>query len=439
MTPEVASSNGHRSVHSGERVPILYLAPWVDFGGSDKGTIDWFRWLDRDRFAPSLITTQPSPNRRLAEVAPFAEEIWALPECMAGRHFPGFIFDFLHTRGVRLVHIMNSRLAYELLPDLVCLDEPPLVVVQLHVEEPDRSGFVRYVATRYGNLVDGFSVSSRHLAAALEGYDIPRAKIHVIPTGVDAEGEFSPERVKRREREDGVFRILFAGRLAEQKDPLLMLAVVKRLVPRHENVQVEVVGDGPLTQEVEQRVHELDLANHVHLHPATPDLATWLADSDLLLMTSRFEGIPYMAFEAMAMRVPVVAPALPGNVELVGPGGGCLIESRDRPGHGQAPRDAVQEAAGGAQGAIGAEPIARPDPATRAHSGAHPASCAAFHVAACHVRAASVDRHPLLQPRPLPAQLHGSGRGAGLPGARSDRRRRRLRRSRHARAVGAAR
>ena len=30
------------------RVPILYLAPWVDYGGTDKGTIDWFSWLDRD-------------------------------------------------------------------------------------------------------------------------------------------------------------------------------------------------------------------------------------------------------------------------------------------------------------------------------------------------------------------------------------------------------
>src|SRR4051794_3110523 len=56
------------------RVPVCYLAPWVDYGGSDKGTIDWFRWLDRDRFAPSLITTQPSDNRRLAEVARYAEE-----------------------------------------------------------------------------------------------------------------------------------------------------------------------------------------------------------------------------------------------------------------------------------------------------------------------------------------------------------------------------
>src|SRR3954451_15556467 len=65
------------------RIPILYVAPWVDYGGSDKGTIDWFRWIDRDRFAPLLATTQPSENRRLAEIEPYAEEIWPLPDLIA--------------------------------------------------------------------------------------------------------------------------------------------------------------------------------------------------------------------------------------------------------------------------------------------------------------------------------------------------------------------
>jgi hypothetical protein len=61
---------------SQELIPILYLAPRVDIGGSDKATVDWFRFIDRERFRPSLITTQPSPNRRLWEVAPYAEELW---------------------------------------------------------------------------------------------------------------------------------------------------------------------------------------------------------------------------------------------------------------------------------------------------------------------------------------------------------------------------
>lgn len=332
MTSESWSSDGRSP--SRERIPLLYLAPWVDFGGSDKGTIDWFRWLDRDRFAPSLITTQPSSNRRLVEVSPFAEEVWVLPECMAGPEFPMFIFDFLHTRDVPLVHIMNARLAYELLPDLKALDEAPAVVVQLHVEEPDRAGFVRYVATRYGNLVDGFSVVSRHLATVLEhDYDVPRSKIKVIPLGVDAVREFNPELVKPtdREREKGTFQILVAGRLHEQKDPLLMVEVAKRVIARHDHVRVEVVGDGPLESDVRHRVSELGLEERIRFHPPTPELAGWLADSDLLLMTSIFEGIPLVAYEALAMGVPVVASALPGNVELMADGGGCLIERRDDP------------------------------------------------------------------------------------------------------------
>lgn len=323
------------SIPSGDasRVAALYLAPWVDYGGSDKGTIDWFRWVDRGRFAPSLITTQPSANRRLSEVYPFAEEVWALPEHMAGLQFPKFIFDFLHTRDVQVLHIMNSRLGYELLPDLAALPRPPVVVVQLHVEEPDRSGYVRYVTTRYGNLVDAFSVSSRHLAEAVEGYDVPASKIHVIPTGVDGSGQFNPERVTpiESDRDPGVFRILFAGRLTEQKDPMLMLEVARRVVDRHERVHFDVVGDGPLEDAFRGRVRELGLDRNIRMHPATPQLERWLRAADLVLMTSTFEGVPYVVYEALAMGVPVVAPALPGNVEVMDGTGGQLVDQRDDP------------------------------------------------------------------------------------------------------------
>ncbi len=55
---------------------------------------------------------------------------------------------------------------------------------------------MRYVTTRYGNLVDAFSVSSAHVGDAVVGYGIPRERVAVIPTGIDADGEFCPERVE---------------------------------------------------------------------------------------------------------------------------------------------------------------------------------------------------------------------------------------------------
>lgn len=317
---------------SDSRLPILYLAPWVDFGGSDTGTIDWFRTLDRSRFAASLITTQPSANPRLAEVVPHAEEVWALPDLMLGEHFAEFILDFIVSREIGVVHIMNSRLGFDLLPDVRALAQPPKVVVQLHVEEPTRDGYVRYVTSRYGNLVDAFSVSSEHLADAVWGYGIPRGRIAVIPTGVDAEVEFAPERVEAWPGlEPGPVRILYPGRLVEQKDPLLMVEVARELSRRGLDFAIHAVGEGDLEPAVREQVDAHGLADRVRLEPPTRELARWYRAADLLLMTSRFEGVPYVIYEALAMGLPVVAPALPGNVELLGEGGGTLIEQRELP------------------------------------------------------------------------------------------------------------
>jgi glycosyltransferase involved in cell wall biosynthesis len=312
------------------RIPICYLAPWVDYGGADKGTIDWFRWLDRDRFVPMLVTTQPSENRRLNEIRRYAEEVWPLPQFLGGQHFPGCILDLLHSRDVRVLHLMNSRIGFDLLPDLASLPDPPYVVVQLHVEEPDRSGYVRYVTTRYGNLVDAFSVSSHHLARAVERYDVSPSKIRVIPTGVDADDEFNPSQVLPIEAvKPGSFNVLFPGRLTEQKDPRLMVEVIRRVVDVHGGVQVQVVGDGPMTADVRACVRERGLEGHFSFHPPSRELAPWYAACDALLMTSTFEGVPYVVYEAMAMELPVIAPALAGNVELMQDTGGLLIDPRD--------------------------------------------------------------------------------------------------------------
>jgi len=311
------------------RIPLLYIAPWVDFGGTDTSTIDWFRWVDRSRFAPSLITTQPSPNRRLADVVPYADEVWALPDLMPGQAFPAFILDFVQNRAIELVHVMNSRLGFNLIPDLKCLSPSPAVVVQLHVEEPDRSGYVRYVTTRYGNLVDGFSVSSEYLSRAIQDYEVPASKCHVIYTGVDAAGAFAPERVsRRRPLQKNAFDILYCGRLCDQKDPLLMVEVAAELRKRGRDFRIHVLGDGPLEEQVRTAVSHAGLDDNVLFHGTDADLAAWYAGCDLMLMTSVFEGIPIVVYDAMAMAVPIVAPALPGNVELLADTGGVLIDPR---------------------------------------------------------------------------------------------------------------
>ncbi len=315
---------------TGNRIPILYLAPWVDLGGSDKGTIDWFKHIDRERWTPSLITTQPSPNRWLHHVEPHAEEVWDLPDLMAGGSFPEFILGFIESRGVRVVHIMNSRLGFDLLPDMACLPEPPVVVVQTHAEEPNQTGYVRYVTRRYGNLIDAFSVTSEHLKGTVADYEIPPSRIEVIHSGVDGEREFNPALVEPLPLDEGgVPRILWPGRLVDQKDPMLTLDALARARELGGEFVLDIVGDGPMKGELLDRAEELDVSDVIRWHPPSQEMARWYRSADLMLMTSVFEGVPYVIYESLAMGVPVVAPALPGNVEFMDGDSGVLIDPRD--------------------------------------------------------------------------------------------------------------
>jgi glycosyltransferase involved in cell wall biosynthesis len=310
-------------------VPILYIAPWVDLGGSDKGTIDWFKSLDRDRWAPSLVTTQPSANRWLHHVEPYAEEVWDLPDVMPGSAFPEFILGFIESRNVQVVHMMNSRLAFDLLPDISVLPEPPSIVVQLHAEEPDQAGYVRYVTRRYGNLVDAFSVTSQHLEEVVAGYGIAPSKIAIIHSGVDGEHEFNPSQVEPLELEGGPSRVLWPGRLVEQKDPMLTLDVIARARELGAEFVLDVVGDGHLEDSVRAHAEQIGIADMIDWHPPSQEMARWYRSADLVLMTSAYEGVPYVIYESLAMGVPIIGPALPGNLEFMDADSGILVEPRD--------------------------------------------------------------------------------------------------------------
>src|SRR4051812_28683997 len=314
-------------------IPVLYIAPWVDHGGTDKATVDWFRSIDRDRFEPSLITTQPSSNRRLADVLPLAREVWPLPDLMAGKDFPRLILDFIHSRGIRVVHVMNSRLAFDLLPAIASLPNAPAVVVQLHVEEDDRSGFVQYVTTRYGNLVDAFSIVSDHLTeVVVRDYEMPRSKCRTIHLGIDATEEFSPDRAEPvPEVEPGPFNVLYPVRLVTQKDPLTMVAAADALRETGLDFRFHVLGEGHLEPDVREAIAARGLESHVLLQGSRTGMPGWFAACDALLLTSVYEGVPVAVYEAMAMKLPIVSPRLDPIAEVLDDSTATLLDPGSPP------------------------------------------------------------------------------------------------------------
>lgn len=126
---------------------------------------------------------------------------------------------------------------------------------------------------------------------------------------------------------DRPLSVAFVGRLSHEKGPDLF-AELSRLVP---GPSYQVFGDGPMRAEI--------AAPGLILHGARPGMGAAWANIGLLAITSRAEGLPLAALEAMAHGVPVAAFALGGLPELIVEGeNGFLAQPGDLPALAQAVR-----------------------------------------------------------------------------------------------------
>jgi glycosyltransferase involved in cell wall biosynthesis len=113
--------------------------------------------------------------------------------------------------------------------------------------------------------------------------------------------------------------MLAVGRLHPVKDHAFLLRACRELKTRGLDFVCLIAGEGPERASLEKLVRELDLQSHVTLlgHVPRARLETYYSTCDLVVLTSRSEGVPLVLMEAMAHGRTVLAPAITGIPELV--------------------------------------------------------------------------------------------------------------------------
>jgi glycosyltransferase involved in cell wall biosynthesis len=117
------------------------------------------------------------------------------------------------------------------------------------------------------------------------------------------------------------FAIGHVGRFMEQKNHLFLLEIVAEVAKRKPKMRLLLIGDGSLRPEIEQKVIQLGLTDHIifaGLRPDVPNLM--LGAMDVFLLPSFYEGLPLVLLEAQAAGLPCIfSDVITEEVDIVKP------------------------------------------------------------------------------------------------------------------------
>ncbi|MGX5844170.1 glycosyltransferase [Mesorhizobium sp. ArgA1] len=148
-------------------------------------------------------------------------------------------------------------------------------------------------------------------------------KVRVIPNGVappdttptpesSAQAALLPPSGKR-------FVVGAVMRMAEVKRPLLWVDCAAAILARCPEAYFIVLGKGPLLESAIERARGLGIGDRIIFTGTKPDVGFWYSQMDVLLLLSKYEGLPNVLIEAQMCGVPVVTTPAGGSAEALEP------------------------------------------------------------------------------------------------------------------------
>jgi len=227
-------------------------------------------------------------------------------------------FDIIHVHSHLYFSSIQAALAHKI------MKKPPLIL-HLHgglglpptykldtVKSIAKNFFDKTVARFTVNSADVvFSISQHDLNYAKKTFKLKNWKAMLVPNAVDLK-EFNPEK-KQGTVNDG--ELIYVGDLELWKGVHYLIKAFKKLYQRNNRLTLKIIGEGRSREKLERLASGLPVKFTGQLSP--DKVSEHLAKASIFILPSLWEGMPTVALEAMACKVPVIATDVGGVSEIV--------------------------------------------------------------------------------------------------------------------------
>jgi glycosyltransferase involved in cell wall biosynthesis len=292
-------------------------------GGAERCLVELATRLDRAGFSPIVYSLGPPPVEGKAAL------VGRLADAQIRTHFLGLTTARQYFSAVRRLAEMLREQQPEIVQTFLFHANivgaraaraagVPHIVTGIRVADPRwwRTALECWATGAANRIV----CVSQSVAEFSRRRGFPSEKLVVIPNGIDLASwrDARPANLGQLGAPPGRRLLLYVGRLDNQKglDRFFReLPQVFRELPEHDLL---IVGEGKEKVALAQLAQRLAVADRVRFVGWRDDIPAIVAAADLLVLPSRWEGMPNVVLEAMAAGKPVVATQAEGTVELLG-------------------------------------------------------------------------------------------------------------------------
>lgn len=306
--------------------PVLHLCDKFGVSGSSIHGVSrlfawWFPRYDKTRYVPHLVGLKhdDAATRSLR-----AEGVSAR---MLGRSAfdPRLIADIGHeierTRA-RILHVHGY--AASNFGRIAARRAGIPLILHEHFADPNMPPYQKIPDLFLRNLTDhAIAVSQSTADFLIKDRFVPEDRVAVVFNGAPLD-QFAP-----RPRDDGYAVrgelgipmtapvITTIGRLNAQKGHDTLIAAAGQVIVRHPEVRFLIAGDGDLMAPLKAQAATLGVSEQIVFAGHRKDIPEILAATDVLCISSNYEGTPLVLFEAMAAGKAVVSTAVDGCREVI--------------------------------------------------------------------------------------------------------------------------
>lgn len=305
-------------------VRLLHLFVSLPIGGAESILLNTIRGLDPELYHSTVCCIQQKGPIG-EEIEALGVEVRVLNKLQRGgwdRTIVDELVELIKREQIGLVH--THLYHANLYGRLAAKKAGVPVVASIHNTYSGSPKWHRRLINWYlGGHTDAIIAGSNEIRADILRWDrVPEQILHILPNSIDlslSDSELDREQARARLDLLPDMPVLgTVGRLAEQKGHSVLLDAIARLKEEGRDVQLLLVGDGPLRQALEEQAARLQINDRIHLLGSRRDLGDLFRAMELFVMPSLWEGLSLAMLSAMAAGLPVVATRVGGVDEVLG-------------------------------------------------------------------------------------------------------------------------